>query len=964
MTNPGRGVRMALTGLMVLALIGIGFADRAAAAEGWQALVGPGGRVSVSRAGREVGAATAGLFESGWQSASAVAVDGGTPQRRLGAIHAPSGKVADTVLESVSVPGGIGLHYTLTPRSDMSLNSLHVSFELPIALVAGRQYAVDGKTDSVPATFSAVHVWNGNAGRLLLSLSDGGTLAFQFSTPQPLLLQDNRQWGPTFSVRIGPQMPDGTVWPAGKPYDLTFTITTPEGMNVDYDEPVTIQAGKDWVPLQSELDIVPGSAVDFSGFGQFNGPAGAHGRIIATPDGDFAFQDAPNAPRRFYGVNLCFSAQYIPHEQADRLAERLMRLGYNAVRIHHYEGNLVDTSSGTSTTLRPDRMDELDYLFAALKKRGIYVTTDLFVSRPVLNSEIWPGATGRVDMDDYKMLVLVNDAALQDWETFARNLLAHRNPYTNMTWAQDPALAWLSMINEGNVGNFIGRIKGPTANNWQRAWNQWLQKKYGSRAALQKAWGVDPEGDPAAGSVPLVRGAYDDTPRGRDSSVFIADTEHNAFERMKHFLRDELGCQALLTNMNSWTSTMQTQAVRADFDYVDEHFYVDHPQFLEQAWRLPSRNPNTSPIADGAPGGRDKTFLRLLDKPFTITEYNYAGPGRYRGVGGILTGCMAALQGWDGLWRFAYSHSSNILFIPSPMDYFNMASDPLNQTAERAAIALFLRGDMSPAEHCVAVPMTEEELLSDPKHNHGVAPSWNALGLVTRVGTLVRQKPGKVDADILLPLAWGEQAQAWSGGQVLADDPYGEGAGRKVLDTLKARGWLKGNVTDLVSGPLESENGELLIDQARDTMVLNTPRTAGGYAPEGGHIDAGPVSITMDKTYATVWVSSLDNKPIPESGRMLVAHLTDMQNTGERFAEKACQTLLAWGGMPYLVRDGKATISIKLEGATAAQVWAVSTSGRRVAPVQAALKDGTLTVPLEVRGPEGAQMMYEVQVER
>ena len=48
---------------------------------------------------------------------------------------------------------------------------------------------------------------------------------------------------------------------------------------------------------------------------------------------------------RFYGVNLCFSAHYITHEQADRLAERLARLGYNAVRLHHYEGELTEPSA-------------------------------------------------------------------------------------------------------------------------------------------------------------------------------------------------------------------------------------------------------------------------------------------------------------------------------------------------------------------------------------------------------------------------------------------------------------------------------------------------------------------------------------------------------------------------------------------------------------------------------------------
>ena len=57
-------------------------------------------------------------------------------------------------------------------------------------------------------------------------------------------------------------------------------------------------------------------------------------------------------------------------EWADRLVERLAADGFNAVRFHHQDG----------TYTRPKRRDRLDYFIAALKKRGIYITTDLYVT--------------------------------------------------------------------------------------------------------------------------------------------------------------------------------------------------------------------------------------------------------------------------------------------------------------------------------------------------------------------------------------------------------------------------------------------------------------------------------------------------------------------------------------------------------------------------------------------------------
>ena len=38
--------------------------------------------------------------------------------------------------------------------------------------------------------------------------------------------------------------------------------------------------------------------------------------------------------------------------------------------------------------------------------------------------------------------------------------------------------------------------------------------------------------------------------------------------------------------MNSWTNHVPSQMARAEFDYVDDHFYVDHPQFIERDWKL------------------------------------------------------------------------------------------------------------------------------------------------------------------------------------------------------------------------------------------------------------------------------------------------------------------------------------------------------------------------------------------
>ena len=53
-------------------------------------------------------------------------------------------------------------------------------------------------------------------------------------------------------------------------------------------------------------------------------------------------------------------------------------------------------------------------------------------------------------------------------------------------------------------------------------------------------------------------------------------------EKATRFVR-ALGAKALLTNDNSGPRHGEGEGVTASFDYVDSHFYVDHPVAIRQA---------------------------------------------------------------------------------------------------------------------------------------------------------------------------------------------------------------------------------------------------------------------------------------------------------------------------------------------------------------------------------------------
>ncbi|NLX97831.1 MAG: hypothetical protein GXY83_16835, partial [Rhodopirellula sp.] len=534
---------------------------------------------------------------------------------------------------------------------------------------------------------------------------------------------------------------------------------------------------------------------------------------------------------------------------------------------------------------------------------------------------------------------------------FARALLDHTNPYTKLRYADDPALASLSLMNEDCPGNFIDGLQGRLRDDWQSAWNRWLAARYPDRQALAAALGnLSDKQDLARGTVPLpsIRGQG---PGVITFNSFVADVQGRFFDRTRTFLRDEMRCRALLTDCNGWTHPVQLQAVRSRFDYVDDHFYVDHPQYLSHLRLPPSRSGNANAVAGGGLGCRDSAFSRLLDKPFTITEFNYCGPGQYRGVGGLMTGALAALQDWDGLWRHVYSYNRENITRPAAMYYFDVAADPLTQAAERAGLCLFLRGDLQPAKHSVAITSTPEALLASAAVSRDRAPAWNRLAWLTRVGW--RMGAASQATEHELPLVFSDET-----------NPLAATNEKTILDTFGRSGWLPAaNRTDLHKNCIQSENGEVTIDAPASTLTVDTACTAGGFAPAGKRIETRAATIDILDTYATVWVSSLDGEPITRSKRLLITHLTDLQNTGTRYGGPNRQLLLEWGRLPHLVRAGRAGLTLQLEHAERAKVHSLAVNGKRTGEVQTSVAEGVVFVPLSVSTNGKARLLYEIEVQ-
>ncbi|MCL2104930.1 MAG: hypothetical protein FWH21_07765 [Kiritimatiellaeota bacterium] len=805
--------------------------------------------------------------------------------------------------------------YTFTPVRDIELNALYVGLSLGVDVVAGGTWQSNKGQGAIPEARGPLGVFADTITSLKLS-AQGRDLIFTFPEPTQVMLQDDRQWGPTFSLRIRYGGP--TAYKANEPVTVRFSVTTHEAPLLVLDAPVKIVAGDDWIPLNAELDIEAKSALDFSALGLHDAPAGKHGYTLSKGP-RFEFEKRPGVPQRFYGVNFCFTANVPDADTAKRVGTRLARVGYNAVRMHHHEGVLVQ-GSADGTTINAEQLAKFDGLLAAFIENGIYITTDLFVSRPVPWRSVGVERDGNVPMDAYKILVAVHDGAWENLKAFTRQWMLHVNPHTGRAYAEEPALAWLAITNEGNFGNFLGHMQDIPE--WQQAWENWLREKQRAEPEAYKDI-----------STALPKNIWERSRTITAFTLFLNEMETRFVERAKAFLRDELKCRALITNRSSWTNFAVDQVSREQaYDFVDDHFYVDHPRFLEQSWRLPSACDNANPIRTRDMGAQGIVFTRLLNKPFTVTEYNFSAPGQFRGIGGIVTGTLGALQDWDGIWRFAYSHDIRGLtgsHAPA-MNYFDMIGDPLSLAAERASICLFLRGDIPPLKPACAIVLPKADVTAMRDAMPSLRLPWAWFAWYAQLGTVVADTAPGATWSPKFPEAFNISSEA----------------AEAMLAQAKPATVLGG--------------GALKLDREAGTFTVITPKTCGGFT-ESGAIEADALICDVEGTAATVWVSALDNAPIRQSSRLLLTHLTDIQNSNIEYAQRSRKTLLNWGGLPHLVRNGKAEIRLALDAPGAYKVYALASSGKREAPVSARIVRGRLVFTAAVDAvPKTATLLYEI----
>src|SRR5262249_11290975 len=143
----------------------------------------------------------------------------------------------------------------------------------------------------------------------------------------------------------------------------------------------------------------------------------------------------------------------------------------------------------------------------------------------------------------------------------------------------------------------------------------------------------------------------------RDWLRFLWESEDDYWQAMRRYLKDELHVRGVVVGTIVGCSTPNLQA---RLDAVDTHAYWQHPHFPGRPWDPDDwavANKTMVNEAGGALPGLAQR--RVLGQRHCVSEYNHSAPNTYGAEGPLLLAAYGAMQDWDALYVFAYSHNAD-----------------------------------------------------------------------------------------------------------------------------------------------------------------------------------------------------------------------------------------------------------------------------------------------------------------
>ena len=663
----------------------------------------------------------------------------------------------------------------------------------------------------------------------------------------------------------------------------------PPALEKEY--PVVITANKDRIPVSTEPRLTKkGSAIDFSFL--MDAPAGKYGFVKAVGD-HFEFEKRPGEKVRFFGINY----QNVPGTDRDdirRSLDEYAATGYNLIRIHHFDNHMVDKETKNSLNMKADIFDRLDFFLAEAAKRGIYLTLDLFTSRGIFPNEI-EGFPVPPSGNEYKALLFVNEAAMQNFEEYARRLMNHVNPYTGRAWKEEPSIVGISLVNEDTMYSMSINFSPRVHKLYMEKFNEWCKEKGRKITPFNK---------------------------NAEWDRFLSESYITGWNRMKALCK-EIGIRQPLTDQN-FCNFYSVVLHRNMYDYADSHFYVWHPTAVGNGspFRVPLRFISTSVIPE-TDGFFPLLPARLLNKPYWISEWDFCSANRFNVEGSFLVGAYSAAQDCTTLLRFCSRDgfgTQNHKRIP--MIFFD-GTNPMLNLGERAASLLFLRGDVAVSKARYPILINNEMQADEQKY---YPRKSERLALLGKTGTVITEAPA---------------AEFTDGAETVLDLRAGASGNGKTV--TQADFIQKMN---LDRDEFTNDTKELQLNRKTGSFKAVTPRSESFVTPAGSRLKGKFMEVQNGKTFSAYFIAAVDKQELASSKRLVLFHLTYCQNTDQRYRNQSLEIVESWGKLPTLAERGTGKVTL-FRDLTGFKVYALKFSGERLCEIPFTVQDGTTRFALD-----------------
>jgi hypothetical protein len=414
----------------------------------------------------------------------------------------------------------------------------------------------------------------------------------------------------------------------------------------------------------------------------------------------------------------------------------------------------------------------------------------------------------------------------------------------------------------------------------------------------------------------------------RDWQEFIWDTESAYWNGMRDFLKKDLGVKALIVGTQGFWSPGHVQA---GMDVIDSHAYWQHPDFLGRGWNQDVWSVKNIPMAGAKDGGTlpGLAAQRVLGKPFICTEYNHAAPNTYSAETFPLLCAFAALQDWDGVFAFSYSHRGAGEWGQEHVNnFFDIDRHPVKMATLPGAVLSFRQ----PA----------------PKIYSAV---WVEPGLKISVREGLAGGPGF--ARKLLYKDTNPLNSFFTRIALRAFNPLHESAKNSETHMLEGDTGTRGSPDAMPNVIRWNEKGRFAFYVSNRSMVYAGPAAP---AERKGLAEMFVQPGASRQDWACYQLTVLDTEEdvdFSTARRMLITASGDVENTGMGWKDNTKSSVgRDWGKSPVLVEGPAAKIVIPGEGKFKA--WALDERGQRRGEI--AVAGDTLEI-----GPQHKTLWYEVE---